>query len=553
MAALGLVEWPISLCTLTYKFVYRIDIVRFNQFTMFVKTKKINMKKTLLASLTIVLASATFAQTKYVDKVIAADKITVTKNVTYGDNYTVLTGTPTLTSKVAMAPGYGFVAMTADIYEPQDGASNRPVIIFSHSGSFLPRYSNNSPVGYKDDSATVAFCMSLAQRGYVVASMTYRMGWNPAAATVDLRKQGIINAAYKGVQDLATCVRFMKKSVKEGGNPYKIDTTKIAVGGNGTGGYITSAYASIDRQSEIKSIKFRDASTGKVMVNDTMWGDRKGVGIDNPAMGMFCKSNHVGYTSNARLAFAVGGAIGDSAWMEKGEIPLIWSHSVMDPFAPYTTGMVNVPGTTLQVVEVSGGFDAMNRCQRLGNTSPFKGKVMDDYTRAANVLNKGIDGLFPVAGLANASGPYEWYDTARIKMLPSPPYSPAVILAGIKASNPMHSRAKSMKYVDSIMGYMAPRIAVSLGLVATVGIDNTNLGSNVTLAPNPAKNQLIIHNNWETRVLTGATLVDLNGRVVREFNVTGIHNVYELNVPTGIYVVQLQFNDGVGSRKLMVD
>ncbi|MDA0783620.1 MAG: T9SS type A sorting domain-containing protein [Bacteroidetes bacterium] len=511
------------------------------------------MKKTLLATLTVVLASATFAQTKYVDKVIAADKITVTKNVSYGDNYTVLTGTPTLTSKVSMNPGYGFVAMTADIYEPQDGASNRPLIIFCHSGSFLPRYSNNSPVGYKDDSATVAFCMSLAQRGYVVASMTWRMGWNPGAATVDLRKQGIINAAYKGVQDLATCVRFMKKSVKEGGNPYKIDTTKIAVGGNGTGGYITSAYASIDRQSEIKSIKFRDASTGKVMVNDTMWGDRTGVGIDNPAMGMFCKSNHVGYTSNARLAFAVGGAIGDSAWIEKGEIPLIWSHSVMDPFAPYTTGMVNVPGTTLQVVEVSGGFDAMNRCQRLGNTSPYKGKVMDDYTRAANVLNKGIDGLFPVAGLANASGPYEWYDTARIKMLPSPPYSPAVILAGIKASNPMHSKAKSMKYVDSIMGYMAPRIAVSLGLVATVGIDNTNLGTNVTLAPNPAKNQLIIHNNWDNRVLLGASLVDINGRVVREFAINGNHNVYELNVPTGIYVVRMQFNDGVGSSKLMVD
>ena len=117
----------------------------------------------------------------------------------------------------------------------------------------------------------------------------------------------------------------------------------------------------------------------------------------------------------------------------------------------------------------------------------------------------------------------------------------------------MHSKTKSMKYVDSVMGYMAPRIAVTLGLVASVGIEEANLGSNVTLAPNPAKNQLIIHNNWENRVLTGATLVDLNGRVVREFNVNGIHNVYELNVPAGIYVVQMQFNDGVGSRKLMVD
>jgi hypothetical protein len=261
----------------------------------------------------------------------------------------------------------------------------------------------------------------------------------------------------------------------------------------------------------------------------------------------------VGYTSNARLAFAVGGAIGDSAWMEAGEIPLIWSHSVSDPFAPYTTGMVNVPGTTLQVVEVSGGFDAMSRCQRLGNTAPYKGKVMDDYTREANKLNKGVDGLFPIAGMANASGPHEWYDTTAIKKLPNPPYNPPVILGGIKASNPMHSKTKAMKYVDSVMGYMAPRIAVTLGLVASVGIEEANLGSNVTLAPNPAQNQLIIHNNWDNRVLTGATLVDLNGRVVREFNVNGIHNVYELNVPAGIYVVQMQFNDGVGSRKLMVD
>lgn len=62
------------------------------------------MKKTLLATLTVVLASSTFAQIKYVDEVLTADKIKVTKNVVYGDNYTVLTGTPTLTSKVSMAP-----------------------------------------------------------------------------------------------------------------------------------------------------------------------------------------------------------------------------------------------------------------------------------------------------------------------------------------------------------------------------------------------------------------------------------------------------------------
>jgi hypothetical protein len=189
----------------------------------------------------------------------------------------------------------------------------------------------------------------------------------------------------------------------------------------------------------------------------------------------------------------------------------------------------------------------------LGNTAPYKGKVMDNYTREANKLNKGVDGLFPIAGLANASGPYEWYDTTKIKMLPNPPYNPTVILAGVKASNPFQSKAKAMKYVDSVMGYMAPRIAVTLGLVASVGVENTNLATNVTLAPNPTKNQLIIHNNWDNRTLVAASLVDINGKVVREFAINGNHNVYELNVPTGIYVVRMQFNDGVGSSKLMVD
>ena len=65
--------------------------------------------------------------------------------------------------------------------------------------------------------------------------------------------------------------------------------------------------------------------------------------------------------------------------------------------------------------------------------------------------------------------------------------------------------------------------------------------------------EVVIHNNWDNRTLVAASLVDINGKVVREFAINGNHNVYELNVPTGIYVVRMQFNDGVGSSKLMVD
>jgi len=503
-------------------------------------------KQLLLLSLTLTAICAN-AQTRFVDNVLNRSQITETLNVTYAQNYTVLYGDID-TSKPG--PQFMLESLNMDIYAPNDGSKNRPLIVYLHTGSFLPRYINNSPVGAKDDSATVEMCRQFAQKGYVVASITYRKGWNPTSQDENVRRSTIINAAYKGVQDLSSCIRWFKSNVASFGNTFDIDTNKICAGGQGTGSYITSAFASIDKQSEIKIPKFRDPATGAVFVNDTIWGNRFGFG---GYPGFNNSNNTPGHTSNAQVAFAIGGALGDSSWMEAGEIPLIWSHSVYDPFAPYTTGMVNVPGTTLQVVEVSGGHDVMARCQRLGNTAPYKGKVMDDYTRAANVFNEGIDGLYPIVGMINASGPYEWWDTNKIKMLPPQYYNVPVILGGAKAANPYMGKSRAMLHIDTLQHFLAPRIAVTLGLVASVGVEDKNLGSNVTIAPNPTKNHLVIHNNWENNQLRTAQIFDMNGRMVQKLVVTGNHNVYNLNLPTGLYVVQMQFDNGTGTKKLIIE
>ena len=336
------------------------------------------MKKHLLLLTVAFTSVCAWSQTRFLDNVLSPAQIGVTPNVTYAQNYTVLYGDMDTTKP---GPQFMLESLKMDIYEPTDGSTKRPLIIYLGTGSFLPRYINKTPTGARDDSATVEMCRQFARKGYVVASISYRQGWNPTSTDETVRRSTIINAAYKGVQDLHACIRYFKENVAIYGNTFNIDTTKICTGGQGTGSYITSAYASLDKQSEIKIAKFRDPSNGKIFVNDTMWGDRFGFG-GYPG---FNKANTPGYTSTAKVAFAIGGALGDSTWMNAGEIPLIWSHSVYDPFAPYTTGMVNVPGTTLQVVEVSGGRDVMARCQRLGNTAPYKGKVMDDYTRAANV------------------------------------------------------------------------------------------------------------------------------------------------------------------------
>jgi hypothetical protein len=506
------------------------------------------MKKLLLSAVALILMTASHAQIKYVDSMFPSSSVKITKNLMYADAYSVITGAPKLDT------------LRMDVYASTSNTDpKRPLVIFCHTGNFLPRYFNQGPTGARDDSATVAMCRKFAEKGYVVAAISYRLGWNPTAQDESVRRETIINAAYRGVQDLAAAVRYFKKDAS-GANTFGIDSSKIAVGGQGTGGYITLAYAALDRQSETRIDKFFNFNTNKWMVQDSLaWGDIRGFKIPG-SLGLYTRENHKGHTSNVQIAFNMGGALGDSSWLEAGEIPIISAHGIQDPFAPYNLGIVTVPGTIPQnVVPVSGSYDVMKRVNKYNNNSSYKGKVYDVYTMQANKLNNGLEGLFPIAGLANASGPWEWWaDTTYLRayLTASGRFTYTEITNINKngyRSNPFMSKARAIRYIDSLQGYFAPRIAVTLGLVASVGIKDNNLSSNVTVAPNPAKDQLLIHNNWTNRSLVSAELVDLNGRSIQKMNLSPVHNVVNLKAAAGIYMLRLQFNDGVGVQKLIVE
>ncbi len=482
--------------------------------------------------------------TRYIDRVFTKSQISRTSNLMYADGYSVLTGSPKLDT------------LYMDVYQPTgDTASSRPLIIYCHTGSFLPRYINQLATGARDDSATVEICTQLAQRGYVVASISYRLGWNPQGSTEEIRKETIINAAYRGVQDLSAAIRYFKKDVFAGVDAFGIDTNKICVGGQGTGGYITMAYASIDEQAEIKIDKFYNFTLNKPMVNDTLLGDRMGFPIN--ANSFLARVNHPGHTSSAQVAFNVGGALGDTSWVESGEIPVICVHPIFDPFAPYKTGIVKVPGTNQNVVEVSGGYDIMKRVNEKGNNAVYKGKVYDMYTQRANMLNDGLEGLFPIDGLANSSAPWEWWDSAYIRayLTASGKFTQEQITTinrNSSLSNPLMSKNRALLYIDTVTSYLAPRIAVSLGLVNSAGISKEDLSSNVTIAPIPATDRLIIHNNWSNHILQKVQIVDMTGRWVVSAELNGSHLEIPLQLHPGIYMVQMQFNDGVAAKKILV-
>lgn len=106
-----------------------------------------------------------------------------------------------------------------DIYQPSnDLVKKRPLILFAHGGGFL----------FGDKADMAAFCTFWAQRGFVTASIQYRLfSGIPSQSTM-------YDAATKAVSDMKAAYRFFKSDASNQ-NSYLIDTTKMFIGGYSAG------------------------------------------------------------------------------------------------------------------------------------------------------------------------------------------------------------------------------------------------------------------------------------------------------------------------------
>jgi len=119
-------------------------------------------------------------------------------------------------------------------------------------------------------------------------------------------------------------------------------------------------------------------------------------------------------------------------------------------------------------------------------------------------------------------------------------------------SNPFVSKARAMRYIDTMVSYVAPRLAVTMGLQIAVNVVSVNPTNAVVLYPNPTRNLLTITNNASENKLKNAIITDLNGKVLKSISVSNNQMTTNLNLPAGIYLVQLHFQNGSGVKKLVV-
>lgn len=246
--------------------------------------------------------------------------VTVTQAVPFGSNIGVNGSNQTL---------------RMDVYQPTgDAETLRPVVVVAFGGSFIS--------GARGDVANI--CNDLAKRGYVAVANDYRVGFFIPNQTTTTR------AVMRGAHDMRACVRYLRKSVAELGNPYGIDTTKIIVGGVSAGAISALHATYLDQESEVPAVLVPEmASLGGIEGN----------------------SGNPGYSSRAMACYSFSGALGDTAWMAPGNEPLVSIHEVGDGVVPYYTAPVYVVGIPTGLT-ASGSHDIHLRADHLGMVNCFK-------------------------------------------------------------------------------------------------------------------------------------------------------------------------------------
>ncbi len=187
--------------------------------------------------------------------------------------------------------------LLADIYQPSgDNASSRAVIIYVHGGSFIE--------GARDGDNQDYLCESLAKKGYVVASIDYRLGFADPSSITQLGK-----AQIRAVQDLKSFIRFAKQNAMA----TRIDPAKIFISGSSAGGVTALATAFLDYSERPAYI------------------DTTGVG------GFEGRGNLNGQSTQTKAVYSMWGAVTDTSWIKAGDIPVGTIQSINDPCIPWNS------------------------------------------------------------------------------------------------------------------------------------------------------------------------------------------------------------------------
>lgn len=214
-----------------------------------------------------------------------------------------------------------------DIYTPNDdNCSNRPLIILAHGGSFIG--------GSKTNPTMVDLCETFAKRGYVAASINYRLATSSTVLgpfsglfwMTDLENG--IKVIYSAMTDAKAAVRFFRKNFIESDNSYGIDQNQIWMGGNSAGACLGPHMSYVNNLDEfVSGIDVSGQDYALSLANDNG-------GIDG-------NSGNAGYSSEISGMINLAGALHTINWVDESDTtPIVSCHGTEDETVPDECGTI---------------------------------------------------------------------------------------------------------------------------------------------------------------------------------------------------------------------
>jgi predicted esterase len=171
-----------------------------------------------------------------------------------------VTKTSGITYRTAVTQQSTTVTLQLDVYRPTgDEIAERPLVVFVHGGGFSG--------GTRTSTEIVDQATTLARRGYVTASISYRLtpgGCSAAGPTAEC-----VTAIVHAKEDAQAAVAFLRSQA----TTYGIDPDRIAIGGTSAGAITAANVAFSSTDSATTAVRAAVSLSGAHLLTAPNAGD----------------------------------------------------------------------------------------------------------------------------------------------------------------------------------------------------------------------------------------------------------------------------------------
>jgi Carboxylesterase family len=436
-------------------------------------------------------------------------------------------------------------SLLLDLYKPVGDANlERPILVLVHGGAWLG--------GCKDDpnSGIVVIAKEMAQRGFVVASINYRLGWHKSGTAISnpyapdgagaslyaADSSEIIRAIYRGQQDVKAAIRWMKARTL-------IDSTcnaKVLVGGESAGGFLALATGFLDRPEEkpISCFSLPDAPTPTFNITNSYTLNcaiqvisPNGIALKRPDLGPVDGIlNHNGQDANVLGVISFFGGIpsegGANNWLKGPDTPAVYLyHQTCDGVVPFGAAKP---------------FFIISQFCNLGFTPwHYNYPLVYGNGAIASVLEMdpsmiSLEKDFEICPAFNTD--FSLFECIRYGQNGSYHF----------ISNPL---LRAQKIAD----FFSPKLGGSLCQTLSSSAPLSKM--NLSIAPNPFSNNLTINILDKNIGDATASFFDMGSRLAWKQRVVLIQGENQLNVPSslpkGLYFFEVKNETGLWISKLL--